>query len=59
MVGPSRSRVYHKRRATRDIFNSGSKSLKRVTRGEKPIVGLGFNYDTRSREARVGFRPKW
>ena len=53
VVGPSRSRVYHKRRATRDSFNSGSKSLKRVTRGEKPIVGLGFNCDTRGLEKPV------
>ena len=53
VVGPSRSRVYHKRRATRDSFNSGSKSLKRVTRGEKPIVGLGSNCDTRGLEKPV------
>ena len=59
VVGPSKSRVYHKRHGTQDSCNNGFKSLKWVTRGEKPIVGLGFNYDTRSREARVGFRPKW
>ena len=53
VMGPSRSQVYHKRRATRDSFNSGSKSLKRVTRGEKPIVGLGSNCDTRGLEKLV------
>ena len=41
------------RRATRDSFNSGSKNLKWVTRGEKPIVGLGSNCDTRGPEKPV------
>ena len=41
------------RHATRDSFNSGSKNLKWVTRGEKPIVGLGSNCDTRGPEKPV------
>nr|XP_023895230.1 uncharacterized protein LOC112007156 [Quercus suber] len=45
VVGPSRSRVYHKRR--------GFKSLKWVTQGEKPIVGLGSNCDIRGPEKLV------
>ena len=59
VVGPARSRVYNKRRITRNSYKSDFKSLKWVTRGEKPIVGLGSFCDTRSREACAGFWPKW
>ena len=52
-MGPSRSRVYHKRRVTRDNYNSGFKSLKWVIRGEKPIVGLGSNCDIKGLEKPV------
>ena len=41
VVGPSKSRVYQKRSVTRNSYKSGSKSIKWVIRGEKPIMGLG------------------
>ena len=53
VVGPSRSRVYHKKRATRNKYKSGFKSLKWVARGEKPIVGLDSFCDTRGLEKPV------
>ena len=52
-MGPSKSRVYQKRSVTRNSYKSGSKSIKWVIRGEKPIVGLGSFSDSRGPEKPV------